>query len=517
MAIANDNFHGYTSDLLTRWKVRWIEAAVAMPFWTVMLVYYVEGDKGHLMEEETMDQKRRTGARGNIVSYQLPWEAILGQLGRSSHDCMEDEDLAHMPRDPDELARFVKLHVKQGFDKAVPALEEVRVRTHVVLKIGRFLIKQRHESFRGNKTATDLLQRFEEKVQKFYPEQEANVAEVLRQGRVPGPVQEAMQATLRKPPLPGTIQPQKNATPAEGSVEVSRVFLGVRPHTMVVERSSKNVANPGEQLGAALEKADEMSITTGASMVPQWETQYFSRVFPFVMPRMVGGPEFSPLRRWRRRGDAAFVTLKQWTKGIVRRAEGQFRSDWAFIPAIWNCLFRFTAVQAVRPGVSAKHLSADRNRMQNAEELRETVRELHDKLNKGTYGDIDHPRPIAKDFTKLLMAHGLSDKAKQFINRVNMVSSQIPGTQQIRKRMNHAIFGGRVVHGECLFITISPSERHSGLRLRLTRLRRHDPLLEGDERWKQWKACAGPDGPSLEETAHVDLPNYEFRRLQSCT
>ncbi len=86
MAIPNDDFHGYSSDLLTRWKVRWIEAAVAMPLWTILMIYYVEGDKGHLREEDTMDQKRRTGARGNAVSYHLPWEVILGQLGQSSGD-----------------------------------------------------------------------------------------------------------------------------------------------------------------------------------------------------------------------------------------------------------------------------------------------------------------------------------------------------------------------------------------------------------------------------------------------
>eukprot|EP00972_Heterocapsa_arctica_P115196 16446517-Heterocapsa_arctica.AAC.1 len=61
------------------------------------------------------------------------------------------------------------------------------------------------------------------------------------------------------------------------------------------------------------------------------------------------------------------------------------------------------------------------------------------------------------------------------------VASSLPGTQQIREKMGHALFGSRVFYGECLFLTISPSERHSGLALRLSRLRRNDPVLTAQE------------------------------------
>ena len=52
MALSNDNFWGYTTDIITRFQVRWIEAAIVTPCWTNMLVYYVEGDRGHLMNEQ---------------------------------------------------------------------------------------------------------------------------------------------------------------------------------------------------------------------------------------------------------------------------------------------------------------------------------------------------------------------------------------------------------------------------------------------------------------------------------
>ena len=52
MALANDNFWGYTTDIIQRYRVRWIEAAIVSPCWTNLVVYYVEGDFGHLMSEQ---------------------------------------------------------------------------------------------------------------------------------------------------------------------------------------------------------------------------------------------------------------------------------------------------------------------------------------------------------------------------------------------------------------------------------------------------------------------------------
>ena len=52
MALANDNLWGYTSDIIAKYKVRWIEMAAVLPMWTSMIVYYVEGHEGHTMHEE---------------------------------------------------------------------------------------------------------------------------------------------------------------------------------------------------------------------------------------------------------------------------------------------------------------------------------------------------------------------------------------------------------------------------------------------------------------------------------
>ena len=65
MGLCDDNFWGYTSDIIYKCRVRWIEAAIVSPCWTTMLVYYVEGDHGHLMNEELGDQQFRTLVRGS--------------------------------------------------------------------------------------------------------------------------------------------------------------------------------------------------------------------------------------------------------------------------------------------------------------------------------------------------------------------------------------------------------------------------------------------------------------------
>ena len=96
MVLCNDNFWSYTTDILTKYKVRWIEMAIVSPCWTSMLVYYVEEDRGHLMNEEVCQQKVRTVVRGTGCSFAMPWEDILEDL---KNNCM-DEVLLGIPRPP---------------------------------------------------------------------------------------------------------------------------------------------------------------------------------------------------------------------------------------------------------------------------------------------------------------------------------------------------------------------------------------------------------------------------------
>ena len=76
-----------------------------------------------------------------------------------------------------------------------------------------------------------------------------------------------------------------------------------------------------------------------------------------------------------------------------------------------------------------------------------------------------------------------------------------------------------VEFGDPLFLTISPSSRHSGMCIRLSRYRRNDPAMLHDKnpsisvpRW------AGAEQPKIwrqESKAHVtiDIPDYTLRRV----
>ena len=103
---------------------------------------------------------------------------------------------------------------------------------------------------------------------------------------------------------------------------------------------------------------------------------------------------------------------------------------------------------------------------------------------------------------------------------VAFLSSQIPGTQQIRLDIGHALFGARIEFGDPLFITISPSTRHSALCIRLSRYRRNDPAIA--DAASSTTAGVGPwtkfDKPKLYQeqpnnAVVFDVPDYKTRKI----
>ena len=84
MRLCNDNFWGYTSELIYKLKVRWLEAAIVQPCWANMMCYYIEEDYGHLLDEVVGQQRARTVVRGSCCSFQMPWEEILFSLEKKT-------------------------------------------------------------------------------------------------------------------------------------------------------------------------------------------------------------------------------------------------------------------------------------------------------------------------------------------------------------------------------------------------------------------------------------------------
>ena len=120
-----------------------------------------------------------------------------------------------------------------------------------------------------------------------------------------------------------------------------------------------------------------------------------------------------------------------------------------------------------------------------------------------------------------MSAIGLSQKQKSLILNYQFMSTRIPGTRQVRRSINHLVFSSRVIYGLPVFMTITPSERHSALMIRLSRYRRNDPaILFGSPEFAPW---AGFNTPSLEAKVdndsngdvEFDVPNYDLRKLMT--
>ena len=161
----------------------------------------------------------------------------------------------------------------------------------------------------------------------------------------------------------------------------------------------------------------------------------------------------------------------------------------------------------------------DRNTAGNvhAAELTEAAAKLYKKLKDGQWWDGRTKQTINSDFSKLALATDLTEMERNLIKDLVFLQKKHAGTQQVRLMISHALFGARVEFGDPLFVTISPSSRHSATAIRLSRYRQSDPAMRStlDDRsglsiWSSAKrprifAHATRDEPILE------LPDYKTR------
>ena len=131
MALGNDNLWGYTSDKLVKYKVTWLESAIVSPCWNQMLVYYVEGDGGHLMHEIVGAAKYRTVVWGSCCSFQMPWEDIVHDL---KANCSA-RDISDLPRAQECLKYFLRVHLTVNGLDYKRHLKQLHVRPHVLLAL----------------------------------------------------------------------------------------------------------------------------------------------------------------------------------------------------------------------------------------------------------------------------------------------------------------------------------------------------------------------------------------------
>ncbi|CAK9039941.1 unnamed protein product [Durusdinium trenchii] len=141
-ALANDNWYGYPTELLYKHKVRWIEAAAASPVWTSVVTYYVEADRGHLVEETLHRAEHRSAVRGNVSSFSLPWEEVLQAFAPQANTSMP---WTNLPQKPKVLQALVKITVKgMRHNEAIEWVAGARIRPWVVVALLQHLIDLQH-------------------------------------------------------------------------------------------------------------------------------------------------------------------------------------------------------------------------------------------------------------------------------------------------------------------------------------------------------------------------------------
>ena len=350
MILANDNFWGYTTDLIFRYKVRWLEAAIVQPCWTSMIVCYVEGDYGHLLNEEVQQQQFRTRVRGTAHSFHMPWEQILEEL---REHCLEKEIMEPIPRKAECLKYILRVHLRIDKVSMEKVLRQLTVRPFVLLQLLYYLIEQNHSVFRGRGTAQELQAQMRAAVQREYPvspEQQARPEED-QEWFLPTDYMESLNEATTKKVKRRFIIKEKNATPGDGEISLDNTLADRRPFSVVTESSGQASTDPAtlrentmkrfkavtttnnNETEESIEEAQidvdgNLKIQIRPSLIPQWHGKYFSQILPFVIPFMVSGPDYefyAEQKRWRRRdlgGPGLTEFLKApWVSASARRCK----------------------------------------------------------------------------------------------------------------------------------------------------------------------------------------------------
>ena len=343
---------GYISAAIIRYKVRWIEMAAVLPYWTCMLVYYVEADKGHLMNEVLKNQQYRTAVRGHVFAFMMPWEQVV----RSLHQRVKS-----IPRDPECLKYMLRLHLKVAGCDFHEHLRQVHLRPAVLVILLRELFSRRHEAFLQSEAAQEMhldsrMQALEAAVYELYPETEASIPLEDRKGSIPSGIREMIEESQSKGrEAPSCVRTDggaegsghrmhqtKNATPGDAPMPVETCLDDIRPKAFTLDAQPGDCTSPDAIRQGALARYADFHVEAGNKLVPQWESKFFSKILPFVFPRMCSGPDFKPDAKWRREELSAVVTPMEFTRALARRIEGQIRNDAVALPIVRSAVYKWT-------------------------------------------------------------------------------------------------------------------------------------------------------------------------------
>ena len=278
-ALANDNWYGYPTELLYKHKVRWIEAAAASPLWTSVVTYYVEADRGHLVEETLHRAEHRTAVRGNVSSFSLPWEEVLAAFAPEANTRMPWTKLPHKRK---VMQAMVKITVKGMLhNEAIEWVAGARIRPWVVVALLQHLIDLQHPMCDNHISPEKAKEEVKQRVtQRYGTEETMPLGEAIPEDvPVAAPLSSAQESPKARPTQSSRSRPAapKQSPPASArhSGQASKPVAAARPDAklskVAVDTASGDLARttvsttPTKLSVVASDNAQ--SIARGASIV----------------------------------------------------------------------------------------------------------------------------------------------------------------------------------------------------------------------------------------------------------
>ena len=311
-------------------------------------------------------------------------------------------------------------------------------------------------------------------------------------------------------------------------VNIADTFNGVRPSIVCGEGTAENVLADDVVMEHSLKNVAELSVSMSNSFQEQFIPQYFPRAFPWTLNYDCGGAEYpdlfrsedagderQPKQTWRRLDDEAILSPAEYAALLASRPEIQVAGDWLLVPGARSLHWRFTVLRKSFLLCKAK-ITPGQPLQENLDDLIAATQRLWKRIKTDVATIRGRKMKMNGNTGMLFQDASLSATERMLLGSYFRVTSCIAGSQAVRTKIGHCLFGFRVVYGEGLFVTISPNRHHSALVMKLSRARRNDVSLEkNDGVANARRQFCGSDEPNAFTTTDVlEDPDGEEVSLQ---
>ncbi|CAE7598782.1 unnamed protein product [Symbiodinium sp. CCMP2592] len=446
LSLCNDMWTGYSPARLHEQKVTVMEMICASPCVTTLICMSMEArhrSEGTTLDEKAQNAGHRLGARGNALTFPLPWEDLLRSL--QAHDAQvakeqrqaagvngpETAAMPSFPRAGKALGDVVRVLLKTNkTGKTSEAeiktlLHQATVRREVVVNLILDMQRLGHPAFQHLREAAVR-----------------EAAEQLPEGSVPPEVLKVICGLSEEDETAHKLQPQKAAAPTDAPEQDTQragaIFADQRARAVVPEGYSQDREDQHAVATAALNDLEDqlrsktendkiletMEVRTGNIFVDQFQPYYFATAFSFCFAHGTACPDVQNSqaapsnderqkgRRRSRNPTAPQVQIHEWAAAMQRRVETQFRRDWTFGFTLWNYLFR-TMVNTQQNAFM--YSVPDENnglRQLTSQEITGGMKQIQQLLSKGQYLDVNNQvKAIKGDLGKVRFAPEISQAA----------------------------------------------------------------------------------------------------------